>query len=150
MSGRRPGAHSRSVGAEWALWAEVADSCPWWQQSQPAATPPVTHWDGGRADGQSPGHVGTLAWPASPSWVGLLTWLLVLGTPARQQFWESCCLREKCVPGTLPCRPTCPGGQRKLQAGLRLELQGSVAPRGGPCSPCCVPGFLSTRLLSRD
>lgn len=117
----------------------------------PGATLPRHSLDGGGVGRQSLGHFGALAWPASPFRVGLLTQLPVLGTPGRQQFQESCCLREKCVPGPQPDQPSCSRGQRKLQAGLQIvESQGSVAPQGAHHNPCCVAGFLSTCLLSWD
>lgn len=110
---------------------------------------------GGRGAGrQSPGHFGALAWPASQSWVGLLTWLLVLGTLAGQQFWEGCCPGEKCVSGSLPAQLSCPRDQRKLQARLKIvELQGSAAPEGGghplPQLPLSQASSLHA-FLSRD
>lgn len=115
--------------------------CSWWQQNCPAILV-VTLWTGGGAGRQSPGHFRALAWPASPTWVGLLTWLPVLGTPTRQLFWEGCCLTEKCVPGPPPDRPSCPQ--------LRLwSSRGQWLPREAPAAPACgAAGFFCTCLLS--
>lgn len=85
------------------------------QQSPHAASPLGAGWaEEGQAGRATPS--GALAWRVSLSWVGLLTRLLVLGSPASQQFREGGCLREKCVPGPLPPRPAVPeaGGSSRL------------------------------------
>lgn len=114
--------------------------------ANPACRYPTPLAGPGRAGAgrQRPGHFGALAWPASPFWVGLLTWLPVLGTLASRQFWEAAG-QGGSVPGPLPDRPCCleeaPG--RKI-----VEFQGSAAPKRGHRSLCCG-GFLSTHPLSR-
>lgn len=76
---------------------------------------------------------------------GLLTRLPVPGTSAGQRFWEGDRWEEKCAPGSPPDWPSCPGGQRKLQAGLRLwSFRGWWLPPGRPPSAPAVIGFLFT------
>lgn len=73
---------------------------------------------------------------------GLLTRLPVPGTSAGQRFWEGDRWEEKCAPGSPPDWPSCPGGQRKLQAGLRLWSF------RGRWLPPVVIGFLFTCVRS--
>ena len=64
---------------------------------------------GGRGAGrQSPGHFGALAWPALQSWVGLLTWLLVLGRLLPR---GEVCLWLPASPAQLSQRPEEASGQ---------------------------------------
>lgn len=80
---------------------------------------------------------------------GLLTRLPVPGSSAGQRFWEGDRWEEKCAPGSPPDWPSCPGGQRKLQAGLRLwSFRGRwLPPREATVSPCCHRLPLHMRLL---
>lgn len=81
--------------------------------AEPASCQPSRHWLGWRRGRRlSPGH------PGAPARLSLcpgaaVDALLVLGTQAKRQFQEGCCLREKCV--LAPCHTArCPRGRRKL------------------------------------